>query len=282
MFARLVRHSLAVVLVASFAIGATVAGASVGVHAILPPHNPSSNWNPGRIRSNLILPLVNDARRTQEGLGPLSFNLARYNKLAIPEQLFVIANLERVSRGETPIYGLWSELNSAAATGARLGRDPEPPPNWDSAFSSIWAGTPNSRSQAVFFADFGWMYEDGPPPYHGINNLDCTHRGAEGCWGHRDAILEKAPSVSFDDGSPVLLAGAAGGIGNYKGTTSLTMAFAWVDGVPKTGIVYTWARAVKFLGLPANFLPTTTTTSTTTTTTTTTTTAPVTGATPGG
>jgi hypothetical protein len=46
----------------------------------------------------------------------------------------------------------------------------------------------------------------------------------------------------------------------------LAMDFAWVSAVPKTGIVYTWARAVKFLGLPESYAPTTTTTTTTTTT----------------
>jgi hypothetical protein len=274
---RLTRRCLALMFVATCALGATGAGADGGVHVILWPHEPASNWNPGPIAKTFwdrfgsipVLPLINDARHAQEGLGPLRLNRARYNRLTIPEQLFVLANLERVTRGETPIYGLWSVLNGAAETGARLGRDPEPPVGSDSNFASIWDDVPNSRTQDAFFADFAWMYEDGPPPNYFFTAAVCPNSRARDCWGHRTNILETS-GFAYVGGSQVLLAGAAGGLSDYHATASMTMDFSWLSQVPKTGITYTWAEAVKFLGLPTNYVTTTTTTTTTSTSTTTT------------
>ena len=264
-----IRRWVAILLVTFFAMGAAGAAASDGPHVILPPHNPVSNWNPGRVSTNSILVLVNAARRAQEGLGPLPLNLARYNRLSIPEQLFVLANLERVTRGEAPAYGLWTVLNRLAATGARLGRDPLPPSNWNRYFASIWSSAPNSRTNVALFSDFGWMYQDGAPPFYGTVNFDCLRRGMPGCWGHRDAILEAKPDSSSSDKPLVLLAGAAGGVRNYRGSSSLTMDFTWVAGVPTTGVTYTWAEAVRFLGLTTSTRPAPTTTTLPETTTTT-------------
>ena len=277
---RLIRRWLALMLVASSALGTAGAGGASDLHVILPPHNPAGNWPGGGIRSVTFLPLINDARRAQEGLGPLLFDVARYNRLSIPDQLFVISNLERVSRGEVPIYGLWSVLDNVAATGARLGTDPEPPPGWSSSFASIWGDVLPERTQVVLAADFEWMYEDGPPPLYGNSiNTACLHAGEWGCWRHRDNILEQSVGNSVSRGTNVLLAGASGGVRNYHGIASLAMDFTWAPAVPRTGIVYTWARAVKYLGLPTSYVPTSTTTTSTTTTTTTTTTTLVTSTT---
>jgi len=266
---RVIRRWLTLLLAASIALGAAGAGAASGPHVILPPHNPTGNWPGGGLRSKTFLQLINDARRAQEGLGPLVLNVARYNRLSIPDQLFVISNLERVSRGEVPIYGLWSVLDTVAATGARLGTDPEPPVGWTSGFASIWGDVLPERTQVALASDFEWMYEDGPPPLYGNSvNTACLHAGEWGCWGHRDNILEKSVGNSVRGGPLVLLAGASGGVRNYHGMASLAMDFTWASAVPKTGIVYTWARAVSFLGLPKSYAPTSTTTTTTTTTTT--------------
>jgi hypothetical protein len=269
---RLSRRLLALMLVATSALGVTGASADGGVHVIVPPHDPASNWNPGRMATDFwsrigtiaILPFINHARRAQEQLGPLRFNVARYDRLTIPEQLFVLANLERVSRGETPIYGLWSVLNNAAEIGARLDTDPSSPPNLKTVFWSIWDEATTSRNQAAYFADFAWMYEDGPPPNYFFSAAVCPNSRAPDCWGHRNIILQTA---EYGVGRVVLLAGAAGGIRNYRGTNSLTMAFTWADAVPETGITYTWAEAVSFMGLPESYVPTTISTNTTTTTT---------------
>jgi hypothetical protein len=212
--------------------------------------------------TNVALPVVNAARSAQEGLSPLRLNISRYNRLTIAEQLFVMANLERVSRGEVPIYALTATLNAFAALGVRDGRDPEPGAGWiGNGFESIWSASPPSRTQMVFFADLGWVYEDGPPPYHAsFFNADCSRRGMSGCWGHRDAILEPAPATG--PAGLVLIAGAAGAVGNWHGQSSMAMFFTWSIGTPRSGVTYTWAQAVKFLGLPASYVSTTTTTTT--------------------
>ena len=222
-------------------------------HKILPPHVPASNW---RIPANTpLLALINGARAAQEGLSPLSLNITRYNRLTIPEQMFVITNLERVSRGEVPAYGLMAKLNQVANVGARLQRDPLPPASWG-FFQSVWAGGMSLRTQAAFYSDFAWMYEDGPAPYYGgIHNIDCPVKTAAGCWGHRSAVIELYPDVSFAGPPLTLVAGASGGAANTRYVTSSAMIFVWVPGVPASGITYTWVRAVKFLGLPARYVP---------------------------
>jgi hypothetical protein len=213
------------------------------------------------------LALINGARAQQEGLPPLRFNLAKFDRLSTADQLFVLTNLERVSRGEVPIYGLTAQLNYVAGVGALLRRDPLEPVGWRGPFQSVWSGAQSSRGQAAFLADFGWMYEDGPPPYYLFVNLDCARRGEAGCWGHRDALLETTPDVSIP--LPItLVAGASGGPGTSLGASSETMAFGWVVGVPRSGLTFTWAQAVKYLGLPLRDIPTTTTTTSTTSTTT--------------
>ena len=283
---RVVQRVLALLIVASGALVASGAGAS-GLHVILPSQNPASNWPGGSVEAPAFLPLINEARRNQEGLGPLRLNVARYNRLSVADQLFVVTNLERVTRGETPIYGLWSVLNSAAATGAREATDPVAPADLESSFASIWSEAPPSRTQEALFADFAWMYKDGPlTPGDDFINEGCLHAGEWGCWAHRDNILEQSPGNFGSAGSLILLAGASGGVLDSRGMASLAMGFAWVEAIPSTGIVYTWAQAVRFLGLPSSYVPTTTTTTTPTTTTvpttTTTMTTPVTSTTLGG
>jgi hypothetical protein len=83
--------------------------------------------------------------------------------LTIPEQMFVLTNLERVDRGVAPIEGLAYELNAYARAGANAGEDPGNP----GAGHSIYAGAFN------FGALFGWMYDDGctGPP---VTNADCA------------------------------------------------------------------------------------------------------------
>lgn len=267
-----IRAGRIAVAIATVCLVLSIAGAAspAGNRVLLPPHNPPSNWRSASHRYFGFYPvynyvtMINLARKSQEGLDPLRFNLERYARLSIAQQLFVLVNLERVSRGEVPSYGLYAPLNRTSAIGARLGRDPSPVSKYGD-FESIWADAPNTRSQVSAFAIFDWMYEDGGPPYYGSVNGDCPRRGLPGCWGHRDAILEATPDVIPEGFTLELLTGAAGGVDNYHGVSSLAMAFTWSDGVPRTGITYTWAQAVKYLDLPASDVPTSTTAPSTTT-----------------
>jgi hypothetical protein len=49
---------------------------------------------------------IDHARATIERLPSLLLNSAAYEAMTVPEQLFAIANVERLARGDLPIAGL--------------------------------------------------------------------------------------------------------------------------------------------------------------------------------
>jgi hypothetical protein len=129
---------------------------------------------------------INSAR-SLEGVGPMTLP-ANFASLTPAEQTFVVSNLERVDRGLPPVDGMVDSLNTLATTAA--GNDSDPyldgwtvGPFQVNGWSSIWAGDLNPLA-----ADYDWMYNDGWGP-QGSYNLDCQSADADGCWGHRDAIL---------------------------------------------------------------------------------------------
>jgi hypothetical protein len=118
-----------------------------------------------------------------------------FRKLTIAQQLLVVSDLERAGRGLTPALGLSRALDKDAQKGALAETDPEPPsPLEGDAWGSNWAGGFPSALET----DFMWMYDDG----FGSFNIACPHRGAPGCWGHRDNIL-------FDYRAPLMMGAAA-------------------------------------------------------------------------
>jgi hypothetical protein len=119
-----------------------------------------------------------DQARAAEGVGPLVLP-ADYDSLNVPEQLLVLADLERVDRGLPGFAGLSAELDQLASTGASANTDPAGPAGSD--WGSNWAG----GEASALLADYDWMYDDGP----GSPNLDCTATNATGCWDHRGNIL---------------------------------------------------------------------------------------------
>lgn len=146
------------------------------------------------------------------------------------DQLFVLTDLERVSRGLWPLWGVAGTLDRLALAGAR--RRTDPVDSGRAAWGSNWfSGT--DPAQAVF----GWMYDDGPGAWD--ENVDCPAAGASGCWGHRTNILG-------DYGPYGLFGGASVADG---GTTELL-----VTGVvpARSGVRYTWAAAVRMGARPAN------------------------------
>lgn len=154
-----------------------------------------------------------------------------YKYLTIPEQTFVVTNLERVDRGMRPFLGLTAKLNSSARQAA-VERDD---PTLIGAilnllgireYASIWAG-----DFGPLASDYDWMYDDGYSTGGSIN-IDCKHPGDSGCWGHRHAIL------GLFTGLRTLLAGGGsagrgGGsiaevlVGSLLGAPALT--YSWVD-----------------------------------------------------
>jgi hypothetical protein len=223
----------------------TAALASNGAHPILPPHEPARNFR--LVSLNKVLVSIDAARATQEGLAPLRFNVARFNRLSVAEQVFVMSNLERTTRGLYPAMAMVKRLDSIAALAASGDQDPS-----DSArgFSSIWSSAPSSLGQFALFADFGWMYDDGPPPQYIFRNVDCTRARQSGCWGHRDNIL--SDPLKGWSGCPSELVTGTGFASHTKYGPSLTQIFevACTSHVPASA--FTWRHAVAVLGIPAS------------------------------
>jgi hypothetical protein len=182
-----------------------------------------------------VLDAINHAHAL-EGIPPMMLP-ADFAQLSIPEQLFVAVNLERVDRGLPAFGGLTTALDQNAQKGADDANDPPDPGQAYDLDDAEWAGGSSNGLDAVY----GWMYDDG----FDSGNLDCLHRGAAGCWGHRKGILD-----DFGSG-PHLVMGAAVDMtgdthhGDERGTSmAVTLAVA---GAPVETFTYSWAQMVAAL-----------------------------------
>jgi hypothetical protein len=145
--------------------------------------------------------------------------------LSPERQIFILADLDRTAYGYTPISGLNTALDEAAAAGVREGTDPLPPATeapWR-GFGSDWAST------GPLLAYYLWMYDDGYPG----PNLDCPSPGASGCWGHRHVILGEGLPLPQPE---VLGVASDDGVGQ-SGTALIVSSHAGA------ATYYTWAQA---------------------------------------
>ena len=146
-----------------------------------------------------------DAARAAEGLGPMTLPTG-FDSMSAAEQLFVLADIERVDRGLVPVEGLSAPINALAQTGAATDSDPAfPTPFPGDEGGSNWAGAGSS----TLLPEFLWVYDDGV----GSGNEDCTSAGDPGCWGHRMNIL-----AGYD--SPVLMGAAETSDDTYGGSAA--------------------------------------------------------------
>jgi hypothetical protein len=168
------------------------------------------------------------AARRQEGIAAwrLPKNFARLSAI---DQVFVLTNLERVSRGLWPLWAVSSSLDAIARVGAVDHTDPIYH-GAAAAWGSNWYGGTDPAA-----AMFLWMYDDGAGSWD--YNVDCPRAGASGCWGHRKNVL--------GSWGPYGLFGAA----DVDGGTTEVM----VEGVTpvESGLQYTWADAVRMGARPA-------------------------------
>jgi len=172
---------------------------------------------------------TNYARATQ-GLGAIRLP-SNWSSLSPEEQLFVITDIERVSRGLPPAVGLSSLVDSYAQSGASAGGDPEF--NFAAIATSDWWGS-NYASGVLNALDsnYTWMYLDG----YGGYNIDCTSPTASGCWGHRRNILN-------NKGGTLVM--GAGDVSQSTGLQRMTELFVAVqDSADVPSLFYTWAEAV--------------------------------------
>jgi hypothetical protein len=182
-----------------------------------------------------VLAAINHAHAL-EGIRPMVLP-ADFARLSIPEQLFIAVNLERIDRGLPAFGGLTTALDRNAQRGADTADDPPDPGRSYDLDDAEWAGGSSNGLDAVY----GWMYDDG----FDSGNLDCVHRGAAGCWGHRKGILD-----DFGSG-PNLVMGAALAMNDDthsgdQGGTSMAVTLA-VAATPVTTFTYSWAEVAPTL-----------------------------------
>jgi hypothetical protein len=182
-----------------------------------------------------VLSALNHAH-TLEGIRPMVLP-AGFAALSIPQQLFVVVDLERVDRGLPAFAGLTTSLDRNAQHGADDANDPpDPGPAYD-LDDAEWAGGSSNGRDAVY----GWMYDDG----FDSGNLDCLRRSAAGCWGHRKGILD-----DFGSGPDLVMGAAVATTGDThrgdKGGTSMAVTLA-VAGAPAQAFTYSWAQVSALL-----------------------------------
>jgi hypothetical protein len=255
------RLAAAAVVALAVSLGAAVlAGASAPQAGIVPPRNPPKNLPPkpnffayctpnaldDTVACNLKALLAIDNARASEPLGPLHFGLQKFLRLTVAEQLFTVADLERVSRGEEPMAALTAQLDQVAQAGAAAGRDPEPSGSALAGGTQLraWGSNWAEGSESALGADDGWMYDDG----YGSSNYDCRSARSDGCWGHRDNILRPWQSYTSGCSSPRLVMGA-GYARSSRFPTSFAEVFVAACGPKPAGEVFTWARAQAAIGI---------------------------------
>ncbi|MGH9019277.1 MAG: hypothetical protein ACRDY1_16120, partial [Acidimicrobiales bacterium] len=188
-----------------------IAGAASSSTGILPPQNPSESLAPSpnftddgdcaasaldlsNTCTTDVEKAIDNARSVLESMSGLSLNLSAFEAMTVPEQLFVITNLERTDRGLPAISGLTSQLDSVAQTGASNNGDPDLTASTLTGGASVrsWASVWAGGTSNALGSDYYWMYDDGP----GSSNGSCTSPSAPACWGHRDALLGTFASTS--------------------------------------------------------------------------------------
>lgn len=182
-----------------------------------------------------------DAAHKGEKIGRFIFP-RNFAKLTPAEQLFVLVDLERVSRGEAPMVGLSHTVDRWAQAGAKANGDPVPDGHLEGAtgaFASNWAAAINT-----FDADYSWMYVDGWDGKHKTLNGDCTSAKAPGCWGHRDNILVNTYRLPCYFRSCSYVMGGGYVKNGWRPYSSFSELFIQVTG-KLPSLYYTWADAVK-------------------------------------
>jgi len=277
------RHLLGQARVTTSIIGSLVtlsslAGAVAGAAGIVPPKNPASDlwavpaytftpandqtyaegstlpacwmWGAagsfvarGRVPQCSTAALAaTDRAQHAEGL-PSIVLPSNFSALSVPEQLMVLVDIERVSRGEAPVIGVSARANAFAQLAARRNTDPLLPTSGGVAGATdAWSANYAAGVNALD-ANYEWMYTDGWDGQRTFNYA-CTGPRAPGCWGHRDNILANASRMPCYLTSCSMVMGAGfvpNGAGD--GYSSFTELFVQVSSVVPA-LYYTWSEAL--------------------------------------
>jgi hypothetical protein len=166
-----------------------------------------------------------------------------FRALTAIEQLLVLVDLERVSRGEQPVLGLSKAADSMAQLGAQKNEDPSLSnqhaiPGVTGEWRSNWAAAVSPLD-----ANYSWMYLDG---WHGKNktfNFACTSAHAPGCWGHRNNILVNSSLLPCYASRCALVMGAGEVTANWGIYNSYSELIVQIAGTTPP-LVYSWKQAV--------------------------------------
>ena len=229
-----------------------VAGAGSYVNGVATYQNPcitpQSTWpvfTNDPACTNYILQAINNARAV-EGVRAMHLP-SNWFSLSPPQQLFVVADLERTDRGLPPYLGLNAALSAEAqrsaqtnsdpgvAAGFAIGMDAQGSPGMGGA----WGGGFN-----VLATDYVWMYLDGwAGSRTATSNVACTSPNNAGCWAHREELLGTAPN--FNPGVGLMATNAEMGTG-YAVVAGRASLVDLIE-LPKSGqpaMYFTWAQNV--------------------------------------
>jgi len=203
--------------------------AHVQSHAIVPPNHPAANV-PTQVPANCDLFAIDNTAdcifstllninyaRSLEGVGPMILP-GTYFGMTPSEQLFVLFNLERTSRGLPALVELDASADNEAWMAALASTDP------GSHGSSTFQAGPSIAAFGIgnaLQADWEWMYTDGCYPYVGNAGCTSTSPNDPGGWGHRNAILGNYGSAAPAAGA----AEATASSGPYPGSLTWTAEF---------------------------------------------------------
>ena len=109
---------------------------------------------------------------------------SNWYSLTTPEQLFVVANLERTARGLPPYLGINAALSAEAQRAAAAYGDPSLAKGFAAAVDRQGypaMGGAWSAGFSVLAADYIWMYDDGwAGSVNAMSNIACTSANAAG------------------------------------------------------------------------------------------------------
>jgi hypothetical protein len=195
--------------------------------------------------TNYILSAINNARSI-EGVRPMVLP-SNWFGLSVPQQLFVIADLERTARGLPPYLGINAALTADAQHAAATRSDPSIAAGFPMAndaqgsagFGGAWSGGFN-----VLAADYVWMYDD---TWGGsaakTSNIACTSAGSAACWAHRDELLGSDPGYNQGVGLGCTTCEMGTGFAMVSGGASYVDLIEIPKGSPPP-MSFTWANNV--------------------------------------
>jgi hypothetical protein len=190
-----------------------------------------------------ILQAINVAR-ADENLAAMVLPSNWYT-LSPAQQLFVVANMERIARGLPAYLGINAALSANAQHAAQLNTDPTQAAGFaigldaqgDPGLGGAWA-----EGFSVLAADYFWMYDDG---WGGsaatTSNIDCTSPSAAGCWGHRDELLGSDAPYNPGVGLNCQVCEMGTGFAQVNNSSSMVDLIELPNGTPPA-MTFTWAQ----------------------------------------